>query len=356
MLPLSGFAAQWGIPSQKGINIMGERINAQGGYKVGGKSYRIKLVEVDTEGNTEIALSKGNRLIHDEKIKFIIGPIFCGEVSALQSISEPNKILTMVYCFSPQALGPDKPYTFRLYSSGRENMAAMYPFLKKFFPKVKTLGMSGLADEKETVELCVKMAEEAGFKVISIEHVPPGTSDWFPVLTKVVAKNPDAFIPVSAPPPEAGMIIQQKHQLGYKGLVISPSHYDPNMIVAKAGAEAAEGFISMGPDFTGPNARPGLRYLYEKYTEKYKEFDPVSQASYGWLEILKIAIEKAGTLDTAGVIKTMENLEGEFVKGRFSFGGVKTYGIKRQIIEPVDFSAIKNGKHVYLGAIIPSVP
>jgi len=152
------------------------------------------------------------------------------------------------------------------------------------------------------------------------------------------------------------MIVQQIHQLGFKGLVISPSHYDPNMIVGKAGVEASEGFVSIGPDFTSPKARPGLRYFYDKFTEKYKQFDPVAAASYGWLEILKMAVEKAGTLDTTSVMKTMENLEGEFVKGHFSFGGVKTYGVKRQIIEPVDFSIIKNGKHVYLGAIMPSVP
>ena len=70
----------------------------------------------------------------------------------------------------------------------------------------------------------------------------------------------------------------------------------------------------------------------------------------------KMAIEKAGSLDTTAVAKAMENLEGEYPYGRFSMGGVKTYGSRHQISEPIFFSEIKNGALVGLGSVTPPVP
>ncbi len=356
LMPLSGFGAAWGIPVERSQKIMIEKINNEGGIKIGDDKYHIEALVADTESNTEVALAKANRFIFDEKIKYIVGPIFAGPTAAVQSISEPNKVIIIPTCYSPKAIGPDFSYTFRLFSSGRENMDTMFPFMKKYYPNVKTIALTGLGDERETVLLIAEMAKTAGYKVLTIEHVPPGTTDWFPVLTKVTAKNADAIIPVSAPPPEQAMILQQLHQLGNKALVISPSHFHPDHLVAKAGIEAVEGFVYMAPDF-GPNGRPALRYLRDKYVDKYgKPFDPITAAIFGYLDVLKQAIEKAGTLDTTTVMKTLETLEGEFVKGRFSIGGVKTYGIKRQIIEPVDYSKINNGKLNYIGAMVPYVP
>jgi branched-chain amino acid transport system substrate-binding protein len=356
LMPLTGFGAAWGIPVERATHIMVAKINEEGGVKVGGDTFRLEASVADTEGKAEVALAKANKFIFDEKIKYIVGPIFGGPLAAVQSISEPNKVLIMPTCYSPKTLGPDLKYTFRLFSSGRENMDTIFPFIKKYFPKVKTIALTGLGDERETVVMVGKMAEGAGYQVVSIEHVPPGTTDWFPVLTKVTAKNPDAFIPVSAPPPEAAMILQQLHQLGYKGLKITPSHYLPEHLVAKAGVEATEGFIFMAPDF-GPNGPPALRYLQEKYLQKYgKPFDPVTAACFCFLDVLKQGIEKAGTLDTTAVMQTMENLSGTSVKGPFSMGGVKTYGIKRQIIESVHFSQMSGGGLKYIGEMTPSVP
>jgi branched-chain amino acid transport system substrate-binding protein len=356
LMPLTGYGAAWGIPTVRSQQIMIDKINSEGGIKVGNDAYLIDPVVMDTECKNEAALARANKLIFEEGVKYINGPIFPGPVAAVQSVSEPNKVIIWVTCYSPKALGPDFPYTFRFFPSGIENMSTMFPFIKKYHPNVKTIALTGLADERETVLKIADMAKEAGYEVVIIEHVPAGTPDWFPVLTKVAAKNPDAIVPVSAPPPEQAMILQQLHQLGYKGLVISPSHFNPDDLVAKAGVEATEGFTFMAADFS-PNGRPDLVYLHNKYIERYGEpFDPVTCATFGYFDVIKQAIEKAGTTDTTTVMKTLEHLKSESVLGPISFGGLKTYGIKRQIIEPVCYSKMHNGKLVYVGSMIPSVP
>jgi hypothetical protein len=69
-----------------------------------------------------------------------------------------------------------------------------------------------------------------------------------------------------------------------------------------------------------------------------------------------MAIENAGTLDSTAVTKTMENLEGEHPWGRFAMGGLKTFGIKRQIVEPIWMATVKNGVQVSLGYVTPPLP
>jgi hypothetical protein len=74
------------------------------------------------------------------------------------------------------------------------------------------------------------------------------------------------------------------------------------------------------------------------------------------LGFLKLAIEKANSLDTTEVAKAMESLEGEMIYGHFSMGGSVTYGAKRQVIYPIAISHIKAGQLVNVSFVMPSVP
>lgn len=104
-------------------------------------------------------------------------------------------------------------------------------------------------------------------------------------------------------------------------------------------------------------ATAGHRELYNSYRKKYgEEAHVVATATYPAPRILKLAIEKAGTLDTTAVAKTLENLEDEHPYGRFSFGGIKTCGAKHQISIPVFMAQFNNGKLVGLKPIKVPVP
>jgi len=359
LMELSGGGAPWGIPSLRGLELMAEKINGEGGIRVGDKKYLIELVKADDKSNFDTALAQANRLIFDEKVTYINGPIISGCVLSILPVTEANKVIDMNYAVSPKVLGPDKPYSFRLYPAVRECMQGVFIYLSKSRPDVKTVALIGPNDESGwgNSKLAKEMAKEVGVEVIFEDFVQRGTTDFFPVLTKMVAKKPDALIPHAVPGGETALILQQSYQLGYRKMVITPSHYDPKTLVAKVGTEAAEGFIFMSPDWNGPTATPAMREVFKRYEEKYKEkFDPIIGPGYPQLHVLKMAIEKAGTFDTTLVMKTMENLEGEMPYGRFSMGGMKTYGAKRQIVYPIFLSQIKRGVQVGLGSVTPPVP
>ena len=356
LLPLSGGAATWGIPSLRALELMTDKINVEG-VKVGGIKYQMELVKADTKSNFDAALAQANKLIFDDKVKFINGPIISGEVLAILPVTEANKVIVMPYAASPKVIGPDKFYSFRLYPSVRESMLGFYSFLNKQRPDVKTIGLIGPNDESgwDNSKLAKDLVKDFGLQVTFEDFVQRGTTDFFPLLTKMVAKNPNAVLFHATPGGMTALLLQQGSQLGYKGLVMVPSHQDPSLLIEKAGAAAAEGCILTTPDFaTGTEE---MKEVYKNYQEKYKEkFDPIVNVGYPMLWILKLAIEKANSIDTTAVAKSMENLEGEMTYGHFSLGGVKTYGAKRQIIYPVAISQIKEGKLVNISFVMPPVP
>jgi len=359
LTPLSGGGSQWGMCTLRSYELMAEKINREGGIKANDKIYMVELVKADTKTNATEALNQANRLVFEEKVQYIFGPIITSCTLAIQPVTEKNKVIIMNQSYSPKVLGPDKPYTFRLYASGHERIGAIYDFLNKRYPKVKTIGLIGPNDESAwgTSKVAKDKAPSYGLEVTFEDYVQRGTNDFFPVLTKMVAKKPDALIPHSATPGATALLLQQSYQLGYKGLLISPSHYDPKMLVEKAGAEAVEGFIFQTPDEDYPQNPPGVKEMIDNYVAKYKEtFNPITAATYPMLQVLKMAIEKAGTLETTAVVKAMESLEGDYAFGHFSMGGLKTYGINHQINEPIFMSMLTKGKLKGLGSFTALAP
>lgn len=359
LLSFSGTYGPWGHGCMRGFEVMADKINEEGGIKVGDKQYRIEFVKSDNKTDFNVAVTGANRLVFQEKVKYILGPMLSGCTLAAQAVTEKNKVMTFTFSYSPKVLGPEKKYTFRLFPAGDENIKAIFLYLSKHYPDAKTIGCIGPNDETGwgTAKAIEKQAANYGYKVTFSDFFQRGTDDYFPILTKLMTKNPDVLIPNSVPPPKMGLFMKQKYQLGYKGLIIAPSHFDPEKLAEKAGVEAIEGLIDQSPDFEGPLSAPGHKELYKRYSKKFKEeFMSVSAAAYPYLWYIKMAIEKAGTLDTTAVAKAMENLKGEGPYGYFEMGGLKTYGANHQIVMPVYMSIVKNGKNVGLEPVTPPVP
>jgi branched-chain amino acid transport system substrate-binding protein len=343
------------------VSAVADKINAEGGINVGGKTYKIHLISADTKTTVEGATAQANKLVFNDKVKFIFGPTMSSGALALQPITEENKVILMPWCYTPKVLGADKKFTFRLYPVGGQSSSAVFDYLKKHRPDVKKIAM--LAPNNEagwgTSKMAKKNAESAGYKEVTEEFVEKGVIDFFPVLSKIISKKPDAIVLNSITPGDTALVLQQTRQLGYKGVMAAQSLYDTDTIVKKAGVEAAEGFIFRSLNLLAEDSTPMMRSFYDNYKKKYKEeLAPIAPSTFPSLLILKMAIEKAGTLDTVAIAKELENIEGEhpWGKGSFYMGGTKTFGAKHQIVEPVWLVRLENGKAVNLPLVTPDVP
>ncbi len=112
--PLSGeYAATTGQPAVNAARMAVDEVNEAGGLAVAGKQYTITLLAADNGGNPETAVSAAQRLINQEGVVAIIGPMFSSSAIPVADIAEKAGIPMI----SPTSTNPQttagKQYAFR---------------------------------------------------------------------------------------------------------------------------------------------------------------------------------------------------------------------------------------------------
>ncbi len=360
IFPLSGRGATWGMAAQKGITIKQKEVNGKGGLKVGADHYKIEILWEDDKFNAATGRMAAEKLINRDQVKFILGSQSSAVILAVQPITEPNKILFLVNSYAKEVLAPEKPFTFRMVLTSNEVLQGMYPWMTKTYPGLKTVAFiepndaSGWSVEKD----CKRMAEQNKYQVVFSQFYERGTSDFYPLLNKMIAGKPDFVDFSGAPPGDQALMVKQMRELGYKGKTFSSTTMDPTEFCKIAGVQNAEGHISNTHDLLGDYTNEAQKKYYEDYIALYgKPFDPVTPKYQVYIEVLIQAIEKSGSIDPTEVKDTMEKVD-EWVTifGPTKFGGKEHYGIKRQVVTPVYISEIIGGKLVNRGTMMPTLP
>src|SRR5439155_1500063 len=191
--PLSGGAASYGVELVRGAEMKADEINKAGGLKVGAATYRIKLVSYDHKALAADAATAANKLVFQDKVKYIIGNAVGATCNAVQTVTEPEKVLFSFVCWGTNNLGPDKPHSFRVMLSQWEVAEPFYRWVKEKHPQIKRVAAISPNDTsgKDTNTAVVKALKALGFEVAADEYYERGTKDFYPILTKILAAKPD---------------------------------------------------------------------------------------------------------------------------------------------------------------------
>ena len=199
-------------------------------------------------------------------------------------------------------------------------------------------------------------AKGLGFDVVADETYERGTKDFYPILTKMLAKKPDLLDVAAAPPGEAGLILKQAVELGFKGAKGWTAGVNPATLITVAGQEAAEGVwspvnVNVKSDFVDPK----VRKFGEEYEKRYKEVPGViAVANYGAFDVFTKAMQEAGSVETEKVLAALTSRPYDTVWGKLVIGAKETYGIDRQFLYPVVISEIRGGKAVDIEQVLPA--
>jgi branched-chain amino acid transport system substrate-binding protein len=360
IFPLSGRGATWGMAAQKAITVKQKEVNARGGLKVGGESYKLEIIWEDDKYNAASGRMAAEKLVNRDRVKFILGSQSSAVILAVQPITEPNSILFLVNSYAKEVLAPDKPYTFRMVLTSNEILQGMYPWMIKTYPNLKTVAFiepndaTGWSVEKD----CQRVAAQNKYQVVFSQFYERGTSDFYPLLNKLILAKPDFVDFSGSAPGDQALMVKQMRELGYQGKTFASTTIDPAEFCKIAGVKSSEGHISNTHDLLGAYTTEGQKKYYDDYLAIHgKPFDPVTPKYHLYLDILIQAIEKAGTLDSIKVREVMEKTEEwQTIFGPAKFGGKEYYGIKRQIVTPVYISEVTDGKLVNKGTMLPSLP
>ncbi len=356
--PLSGGAASYGVELVRAAEIRTDEINKAGGLKVGGDVYKIKLVTYDHKASAADAATAANKLIFQDKVKYIIGNAVGATCNAVQTVSEPQKVLFAFVCWGTNNLGPDKPYSFRSMLSQWEVAEPFYRWVKDKHPAIRKIAIISPNDTSglDTNTAVVKAVKSLGLELVAEETYERGTKDFYPILNKILAKKPDLLDVAASPPGEAGLILKQAHELGFKGAKGWTAGTNPASLVSISGPEAAEHLwsplnINVKSDFVDAK----VRKFGDEYEKRYKEVPgAIAVANYAAFDVITKAMQEAGSVDTDKVLAALTSRPYDTVWGRLAIGAKETYGIDRQFLYPMVISEIRSGKSVDIEQVLPA--
>ncbi len=328
-----------------------ERINAGGGIKVGNERYLIKLIIEDDRWSAEGGRAAIEKLVNSDKVKYVVGPFSSSATIATEPVQEPNKVLQLTGGVAVKIINPQLTYKFRHMPTPSEQAVPFMTWVAKAHPEVKRLAIIGENNEFgwSNAANFVYAAKVAGQEVVAKEFHAVGEVDFYSVLTRMLAKDPQGLMINEGSAESHGLITKQAKELGYKGLILSPTPPPLGELEKIAGPGAAEGQIWVAAFNTGTAA---IDDFVKRWNAAYggKPFDPIAYTTWNVFDILKQAIEKAQSLDTTAVRDVMDSgMEFEIKEGTARFGGKARYGIAHQLLTPTTIMQIEGGKLVFRG-------
>lgn len=341
---LSGAGTAWGVAMQGAAELAAEDVNSKGGLEVAGKKYTVEVVAYDDHYKAADALTALNRLVFDDGIKFIVGPLGSAPALAVLPVSTENKAITMTMAFTPKALTPEFAYSFRpviptdVFSD---------PQSKWVVRKLGVRRIGGLFPNDESGQQISGANEAAyaavGAKFVAKEFFERERVDFVPLLTRVLAQNIDAFELDGTSPQTAGLLVKQLRELGFTGPIIRTGGDATADILKIAGKESAENVYVHQP--IDPESPAMVEYT-KRFEAKYKvPMNAFSPFFYANIQVLFAAMKKAGTVtDTDKVRDVMLSLaDFETVLGKVSWTGQAQWKSNQQLDAPFYVALLKDG-------------
>ena len=224
---LSGAGMGWGMGMLGGLEMAAEDVNKAGGIPIGDTTYTIKVIAYDDKYTGPGAVQAAQRLISQDGVNIIVGPLGSVPMLAIADVTESNKVLVFSNSYTTKALGPKKPHTFRLTPTSMEFSLPFLQWIAKNQPQLKTVAIVGPNDEsgKEVASHNEAAYQKVGIKVLAKEFYERGSQDFVPLLTKLLASKPDILDLDGTTPGDSGVILKQARQMNAKVFIITRSRY-----------------------------------------------------------------------------------------------------------------------------------
>lgn len=343
---LSGPGSSWGIAVVGGARIAAKEVNDAGGLKVGGKTYTIEIIAYDDKYKAADGVTAATRLIEQDRIKFLFGPLGSASMLAVKPLYEQNDVLALVNSYSDKLLDGNTKNIYRVLPTTREFIGPMVQWVKANKPGLTKVAVISPNDETGWTSQALQKEYygKSGFNIVATELFERSVRDFQPLLTRMIAAGPDIIELDTTPPPTAGLIIRQARELGYKGQFVKIGGPGVPEIVKAAGKDFAEGtIVYIGADASHPK----YKWLEQEYEKLYPApMNSFNVFFYDAAHMLFAAMRKAGTVDDVGKVRAALEQVTPFhgMQGMLSWTGKDSYGSDRQLLVPVFVGVIENGE------------
>jgi branched-chain amino acid transport system substrate-binding protein len=322
------------IAQMRGFELWRDEVNAKGGVAAGGKQYKVNFVSYDDESANARVQQLYTRIINQDKAQFLFSPYSSGLVATAAIVSEQyGRIMLTTGAAEEKTYKLGNKNLFQVYSSADLYLAGAIQAVKELNPKAEVaLVYKDDPFSKAVLQSARKQVTEAGLKTALDEAYSPETTDFGPIINKVISAKADVLLGGGHYPDGATLARQlYDHKAGLKWVTLLVAPDSPNFATlgdAAVGVSVPsqwEPQVSFKPDF-GPTAAEFTQRFQAKYG-----IEPGYHAAGGYAAglLLQHAIEQAGTLDQVKVADILNKMDVTTMFGRTKFStNPKEHGLQ----------------------------
>ncbi|AEJ30202.1 MULTISPECIES: ABC transporter substrate-binding protein [Leuconostoc] len=323
----SGNVSAYGQAEQKGANFAVKRINAAGGVKVNGKTYKFKMVNKDSKSDNTEAASVTTNLINNNQVNAIVGPVVTSAVQA--AIPSATKGKTPVISptagadsITVQKNGAVQPYIFRAQFKNSYLGTKMAQFATD---TIKARNVIVFQDNSSDYGTGITAAFKKAYtgNIVETDSYQAGDTDFQAILTKIKNKKFDAII-INGYYTEAGAILKQARDMGIEVPVIGPDGLGDPKLAEIAGNKNTSNVYYAAHFSTKALSTDAAKAFVKSYRKDYQqEPSQFTALSYDAVYMIKQAIEDEKSIDKAKItdglakIKNFEGTTGKMTMDKF---------------------------------------
>ena len=304
-LSLTGKMATEGRLVKDGYDFYAKHINARGGIPINGKNYKVEIVYYDDESDPKTAVKLVEKLIVEDKIKFLLGPYSSSCTFPASTVAEKYRLpMVEAHGAATTIFERGYKYIFATLNTVDQYTINILKMATEQNPPAKTVALinENTLFPQLAMDGAAKQAGPLGLEVVYKEKYPSGTKDLSSMLAVVREKRPDILL-AGGYTADMILLVKQAKEMGLKpkmfGLMLGPTL--PGFVEAlKQDAEYLlepvqwNSTMSWKDDVFGYTAADFARLFEQDFGYKPDYHPPQSAAA---LLVYHHALQKAGLED-----------------------------------------------------------
>ena len=329
VLPLSGVGASFGQRALQGLELAHEEINKESRYQL------VLLVE-DSASQSARAATAAQKLISANHVKVVIGDIRSDCVLAMAPITERHKVLLFTPVAGAEAISFAGDYVFRNHEGNLSHGKTMADYLHGRGIRRVTVFAAQASNAASFATSFEKQFIERGGQVPLTADYLPDTGDFRALISRPLALKPEALYLAPTMGEDAGLLVKQIRQAGYKGIIAAGLPVESAEFLAAGGA-AADGVIFTSPAFDSESK------LGDSFRSRMKKrfgtlADWVAAYSYDALRLVAAGIESCES-DSSDCLRDYLYQ----IRNYSGVGGLTSFDRNGDVIKPLLIKIVRNG-------------
>ncbi len=328
-LALTGGLADEGKKQEAVWQLWLDKVNADGGVEVGGRTMKVEFVQYDYQTDGKRAGQLAEKLITDDEVDVLMAPFGSGHTKIVAAVAERYQV-PLIACVASSVSVYDQgfQYLFGTLAPNTGMTESMTAYFKEKMPELRSVAVYGRDDvfPKAMASALADSAKSAGLEVTYNELYAVGTMDHSAAMSAIKAAEPD-WVYMTGYTQDLILGRKQMQDLGVEAPIIT-------MVTGPAYREFTEGLGELADGVTSSTwwhhatAYEGAVGPWETTAAFYADFleafgtdpDYVHGSCAAAADVLVNAVQTAGSTDKQAVRDALAATEILTFYGPIDFG------------------------------------